>query len=188
METHYFAAESAVVETGAKVGAETKIWHDSRIHAAAVVGKKCVIGSRVSIEGVVGDNCKIQNGITIYSGVTIEDDAFIGPYAVFTNDRNPRAFNPNWEESETLVKRGASVGANATIRCGVVLGELSLVGSAAVVTNNVQPLQCVVGNPARHFGWVDLKGNVVSRDDERPKYLELVLENISEQIDILRNA
>jgi len=188
MDKQYFEAESAYIEAGAKIGAKTKIWHHSRVHAGAVIGRNCIIGSRVSVEGVVGDYCKVQNGVTVYSGVKIEDDVFVGPNATFTNDKNPRAFSPSWEESETLVKKGASIGANSTIRCGVVLGELSLVGSGAVVTKNVEPLECVVGNPAIHIGWVDLQGNIVSKDVIRPRYLDDVLENIDIQINNLRNS
>lgn len=184
----YYVADSTVIEEGAEIGADTKIWHGSRIRAAAKIGSGCVIGSDVQIEGTVGNGCKIQNGVTVYEGVKIEDDVFVGPFAVFTNDRTPRAFDPDWELVRTEVKRGASIGANATIRCGVTLGELSLVGAGSVVTKNTEPLQCVAGNPARHLGWVDLRGQVISAEQDRPDALEEVLADIEKAITTLKRG
>ena len=166
----FFVHPSTEVEEGATVGDGTKVWHLGHIRAKANVGRDCTIGRNVFIDaGVsVGDRVKIQNNVSVYAGVTIEDEVFVGPSAVFTNDLRPRATNADWTITETLVRRGASIGANATIICGVVVGEYSMIAAGSVVTRDVQPYQLVAGNPARHLGWVDKSGNVISRDVQRP--------------------
>lgn len=163
-------ASTANIEPGASVGEDTKVWDYAHIRKGAVVGDRCVISRGVQIDTDVhiGNGCKIQNGISVYKGVTIEDDVFVGPFVVFTNDLNPRAFNPNWEITPTLIKKGASIGANATIVCGVTLGEYSMVAAGAVVTHSVEPYQLVGGVPARHMGWVGKDGSIVSKDKDRP--------------------
>ncbi|MGI8620118.1 MAG: DapH/DapD/GlmU-related protein [Gemmatimonadaceae bacterium] len=149
--------ESAYVDDGAKIGADTKVWHFCHVMPGAVVGERCSLGQNVVVmSGVkIGNNVKIQNNVSVYEGVELEDDVFCGPSMVFTNVINPRSHVPRKDEyRKTLVKRGASIGANATILCGVTLGEYCFVGAGAVVTGDVQPYALVVGVPARHAGWV----------------------------------
>lgn len=161
---------SAIVEDGASIGDATSIWHHSHVRAGASIGRGCVIGKNVYIDaGVsVGNRVKIQNNVSVYVGVTIGDDVFVGPSAVFTNDDLPRAFSTHWTINETVVNRGASIGANATIICGNTIGEYAVAGAGAVVTRDVHPHQLVAGNPARHCGWVCRCGAVISRDEARP--------------------
>ncbi len=163
---------SAIVEDGADVGAGASVWHHAHVRAGAVVGSGSVLGKNVFVDAGarVGARCKIQNNVSVYSGVVLEDDVFVGPSVVFTNDRFPRAFGA-WEQDQTIVRRGASIGANATLRCGIELGELSLVAAGAVVTRSVRPNELVGGNPAQTLGWVDVHGNVVSREQDRPDSL-----------------
>jgi acetyltransferase-like isoleucine patch superfamily enzyme len=165
-----FVHPTADVEPGASIGAGTKVWHIAHIRSSATIGEDCVIGRNVYVDAgaVVGSRVKIQNNVSVYVGVTIEDEVFVGPCAVFTNDFRPRAQNPDWEVTPTLVKRGASIGANATLVCGIEVGEYAMIAAGSVVTKNVEPYQLVAGNPARPKGWVDEKGNVVSREATRP--------------------
>ncbi len=169
-ETAVFAHETASVEDGSEIGDGAKIWHQAHIRSGASVGMDTVIGKNVFVDaGVsVGARCKIQNNVSVYSGVTIEDDVFVGPAATFTNDLVPRAFNADWTRTDTLVRRGASVGANATIVCGVELGEYCMVAAGSVVTRNVAEHSLVMGNPARHRAWVCTCGAVTSRSQQRP--------------------
>ena len=149
-----FVHQTASVEDGSDVGAGARIWHQAHVRDGAAIGANTVIGKNVFVDaGVhVGSGCKIQNNVSVYSGVTIEDDVFVGPSATFTNDLVPRAFNTEWKRTDTLVRRGASIGANATIVCGVELGEYCMVAAGAVVTRNVDDQSLVVGSPARHRG------------------------------------
>ena len=149
--------ESAYVDEGAAVGADTKVWHFCHVMPGAVIGERCSLGQNVVVMGRVriGNNVKIQNNVSVYEGVELEDDVFCGPSMVFTNVINPRSHVPRKDEyKSTLVKRGASIGANATIVCGVTLGEYCFVGAGAVVTADVPPYALVVGVPARRKGWV----------------------------------
>jgi UDP-2-acetamido-3-amino-2,3-dideoxy-glucuronate N-acetyltransferase len=153
----YFAHETAVIDQPCQIGPGTKIWHFSHLMRDCRVGARCIIGQNVLISTgcAVGNNVKIQNNVSIYTGVTIEDDVFLGPSMVFTNVINPRAFiERKAEYRPTLVRRGATIGANATILCGVTLGEYCMVGAAAVVTREVPAFATVYGNPARLRGWV----------------------------------
>lgn len=145
-----FVHESSVVDSGVVIGNNTKIWHFSHICDGAVIGDDCSFGQNVYVApGVrIGNNVRVQNGVSIYSGLVIEDYCFIGPHAVFTNDRYPRAAGP-WDLEKTVLRKGASVGANATILCGIELGEYSMVGCGAVVTRDVPARTLVIGNPAR---------------------------------------
>ncbi|MEM1555264.1 MAG: acyltransferase [Desulfurococcaceae archaeon] len=152
----YFVHPTAIVEEGAVIGEGTRIWHFVHIRRGARIGRNCNIGKDVYIDVDVhiGDNVKIQNFATIYRGVVIEDDAFIGPHVTFTNDLYPRSFNIDWKVIPTIVKKGASIGANATIVCGVTIGEYAMVGAGSVVTRDVPPFGLVYGNPARLKGFV----------------------------------
>jgi UDP-2-acetamido-3-amino-2,3-dideoxy-glucuronate N-acetyltransferase len=155
-EKPYFVHETAIAEPGAAIGKGTKIWHFSKVQAGASVGEGCNIGQNVVVGpgAVVGNRCKIQNNISIYTGVTLEDGVFCGPSMVFTNVYNPRAEIPKMDEARpTLVKRGATIGANATIVCGHTIGRYAFVGAGAVVTKDVPDHALVVGNPARRIGW-----------------------------------
>ena len=168
-----FVHPTAVVESGATVGNGTLIWHHSHVRDGAAIGKECTLGKNVYVDAgaLIGDNVKIQNNVSVYRGVEIGDGVFIGPCAVFTNDLRPRAAAGDWLLRSTRVRRGASVGANATIVCGVEIGEYAMVGAGAVVTAPVRPHQLVVGNPARHHGWVCACGEVISRAEEPPAEL-----------------
>ena len=159
------AHDTALVEDGAEIGDGTRVWHHSHVRAGARIGSDVNLGKNVYIDSgvTIGDRVKVQNNVSVYHGVTIADDVFLGPSCVFTNDRYPRAVGA-WEVTATTVRRGASVGANATIVCGVTLGEWCAVGAGAVVTHDVLPHQLVLGNPARPAGWVCECGRVVSRD------------------------
>jgi UDP-2-acetamido-3-amino-2,3-dideoxy-glucuronate N-acetyltransferase len=167
-----FIHPTAVVEEGAVIGEGTRIWHFAHIRKGAVIGKNCNIGKDVYIDvGVrIGNNVKIQNGVSVYKGVTVEDDAFLGPHMVFTNDLYPRSFNENWKVIPTVVKKGASIGANATIVCGVTIGEYSMVGAGSVVTRDVPPHGLVYGNPARLRGFVCYCGRplrkIIKKDEK----------------------
>jgi UDP-2-acetamido-3-amino-2,3-dideoxy-glucuronate N-acetyltransferase len=161
--------ETAEVETGAVIGSGTRVWRHAHIRRSARIGDDCNIGANVfvGVDVHIGDRVKIQNNVSVYEGVQLEDEVFVGPAAVFTNDRNPRATG-DWLLTPTYVHFGASVGANATIVCGLELGEHCLVAAGAVVTRPVLPHQLVMGNPARHAGWVCRCGEIVSRASERP--------------------
>ena len=153
----YFVHPSAEVEDGAEIGPGTKIWNWTHVMPGAIIGSGCNIGQSVYVgaKAVVGNNVKIQNNVSIYDDVIIEDDCFLGPSMVFTNVINPRAFIERKDEyMKTLVKRGTSIGANATIVCGVTLGEYSFVGAGSVVTKDIRPYWLVYGNPAGHRGFI----------------------------------
>ncbi len=158
----YFAHESSIIDDGCTIGKGTKIWHFSHIMSNCKIGEKCNIGQNVVVspEVVLGNNVKIQNNVSIYTGVICEDDVFLGPSMVFTNVINPRsAVIRRNEYKKTLVKKGASIGANSTIVCGVTLGEYCFIGAGAVVTKDVKPYALVVGNPARQTGWMSEFGH-----------------------------
>ena len=158
-----FIHETAHVSDKATVGEDTKIWINVQIREETKIGQGCILGKDVYVAEFVtiGDRCKIQNGVSVFTGVTIEDDVFVGPDATFTNDMVPRAFKADWEIVKTLVKQGASIGANATIVCGVTIGEYAMVAAGSVVTKDVAPYSLVMGNPARHYSFIDKMGNKV---------------------------
>ncbi|MDR2682782.1 MAG: acetyltransferase [Dysgonamonadaceae bacterium] len=157
---------TAVVDAGARIGGGTKIWHFSHIMPEAVIGEQCVIGQNVMIapHAVLGNRVKVQNNVSVYTGVVCEDDVFLGPGCVFTNVINPRSFIERKAEFRpTFVKRGATIGANATLLCGITIGEYAMIGAGSVVTKNVPPYALIVGNPGEQRGWVDQNGNTTAR-------------------------
>ncbi|HCM76896.1 MAG TPA: N-acetyltransferase [Cytophagales bacterium] len=164
----FFSHETAVIDEGCEIGLGTKIWHFSHIMPGCKIGSNCNIGQNVVIspEVVLGNNVKVQNNVSIYSGVICEDDVFLGPSMVFTNVINPRsAVNRRGQYSKTLVKKGASIGANATIVCGHDIGRFAFIGAGAVVTKEVPDYALVVGNPAKQTGWMSEYGHKLKFDD-----------------------
>lgn len=165
---NYFAHETAIVDEGCEIGNGTKIWHFSHIMSGCSIGERCNIGQNVVISPsvVLGCNVKIQNNVSVYTGVICEDDVFLGPSMVFTNVVNPRSHvNRKNEYTSTIVRKGASIGANATIVCGNEIGEYALIGAGTVVTKPVKAFALVVGNPARQTGWVSEYGHKLNFDD-----------------------
>jgi UDP-2-acetamido-3-amino-2,3-dideoxy-glucuronate N-acetyltransferase len=164
----YFAHPTAVIDEGCIIGTSTRIWHFCHIMSGCRIGKDCSLGQNVVVlPGVVlGNNVKVQNNVSIYTGVSCEDDVFLGPSMVFTNVINPRsAVSRKNEYRRTLVRRGASVGANATIVCGNNIGEYAMIGAGSVVTKEVLPFALVVGNPAKQTGWVSEYGHKLKFDE-----------------------
>ncbi len=162
MNKNYFSHETAVIDEGCKIGNHVKIWHFSHIMSGCEIGNRCNIGQNVVVspQVILGENVKVQNNVSIYTGVICEDDVFLGPSMVFTNVINPRsAVNRKNEYAKTLVKKGASIGANATIVCGNIIGKYSLIGAGAVVTKEVKNYALVVGNPSKQIGWVSEYGH-----------------------------
>ncbi len=164
---NYFRHPTAEVDEKAQIGNNTKIWNNVQVRENAVIGENCIIskGVYIDFDVVMGSNVKVQNGVNIYHGVTIEDDVFLGPSMTFTNDLYPRAFDQDWTVVPTLVKRGASIGANATIVCGVTIGEYAMVGAGSVVVEDVEPFSLVVGNPAKRIGYVCKCGNRLEKNN-----------------------
>ena len=165
---NYFAHETAVIDEGCEIGTGTKIWHFCHIMPNSKIGKNCNIGQNVVVSPnvVLGKNVKVQNNVSIYSGVICEDDVFLGPSMVFTNVINPRsAVIRRGEYLKTLVKKGASIGANATIVCGNDIGEYAFIGAGAVVTKEVLPYALVVGNPSKQIGWISEYGHRLKFDE-----------------------
>ncbi|MGY6648663.1 acyltransferase [Wenyingzhuangia sp. IMCC45574] len=167
MSQDYFAHETAVIDEGAIIGEGTKIWHFSHVMPNSVLGKRCNLGQNVVIspEVVLGENVKVQNNVSVYTGVVCEDDVFLGPSMVFTNIVNPRSAVIRRDEyKQTLVKKGASIGANATVICGNTIGEFALIGAGAVVTKEIPSYALVVGNPSKQIGWVSEYGHRLEFD------------------------
>jgi UDP-2-acetamido-3-amino-2,3-dideoxy-glucuronate N-acetyltransferase len=182
MDQQYFAHETAVIDDGCRIGKGTKIWHFSHIMSGCIIGEYCNIGQNVVVSpGVIlGKNVKIQNNVSIYTGVICEDDVFLGPSMVFTNIINPRSAIIRRDKFEkTLVEKGATIGANATIVCGNNIGKFAFIGAGSVVTKNVPAYALMVGNPARQTGWMSEYGHKLSFDkdgiaicpESREKYL-----------------
>lgn len=164
----YFAHKTAIIDENVKIGKNCKIWHFSHILSGSVIGENCSFGQNCVIGPNIqmGKNCKVQNNVSIYEGVICEEDVFLGPSMVFTNVINPRAFINRREEFKvTLLKKGCSIGANATIVCGITIGEYAFVGAGSVITKDVPSFALVVGNPARQIGWID-KGGLRMEFDE----------------------
>lgn len=175
------------IEADVEIGSRTKIWQICQIRPRVHIGSECVLGRGVFVDSDVkiGDRVKIQNYVSVFHGVTIQDGVFIGPHVCFTNDLKPRAINPDgslksaddWTVSETLVKRGASIGANATIVCGITIGEWAMIGSGSVVCKDVPDHALVVGNPAHIIGWVTASGRKVLSLDEARQQTALEVQN-----------
>lgn len=165
-----FIHPTAEVSAAANIGDGTKIWNLAQVREECVIGRCCIISKNVYIDtkAVLGDRVKVQNNVNIYHGVVVEDDVFLGPSMTFTNDFYPRAFNSDWKITKTLVKKGASIGANATIVCGNTIGEYAMVGSGSVVTKDVPAHALVIGNPARQIGWVCECGHKLDNDCKCP--------------------
>ncbi|MFY9243858.1 MAG: DapH/DapD/GlmU-related protein [Polaribacter sp.] len=165
----YFAHETAVIDANCQIGKGTKIWHFSHIMSKSVIGENCNLGQNVVVSPnvVLGKNVKVQNNVSIYTGVTCEDDVFLGPSMVFTNVINPRsAIIRKNRYLKTTVKKGVSIGANATIICGITIGEFAFIGAGSVVTKEVLPYALVVGNPSTQIGWVSEYGHTLKFDEE----------------------
>ncbi len=168
MENKYFAHETAVIDDGCEIGAGTKIWHFSHIMPNCILGENCNLGQNVVVspEVVLGKNVKVQNNVSIYTGVVCEDDVFLGPSMVFTNVINPRsAVNRRGQYSKTIVRKGASIGANATIVCGNNIGNFAFIGAGSVVTKEVPDYALLVGNPAKQIGWISEYGHRLEFDE-----------------------
>ncbi len=164
----YFSHETAIIDANSSIGEGTKIWHFSHIMANCIIGKGCNIGQNVVVspDVALGDNVKVQNNVSIYSGVICEDDVFLGPSMVFTNVINPRSHVVRrGQYAKTIVRKGASIGANATIVCGHEIGEYAFIGAGAVVTKEVLPYALVLGNPARQVGWMSKFGHKLVFDE-----------------------
>ena len=168
MNRDYFVHESSYIDEDVTIGKDSKIWHFSHILKGSIIGNNCSFGQNCMVgpHVKVGSGTKVQNGVSLYEGVEVEDDVFIGPNAVFTNVTNPRSFIARRDEfKKTLLKKGCSIGANATIICGVSIGEYALIGSGAVVTCDVKPYALMLGVPARRIGWVSQAGNRLELDE-----------------------
>ncbi|KEI97146.1 acetyltransferase [Clostridium botulinum A2B7 92] len=162
----YFKHPTSEVNLKAIIGNNTKVWNNTQIRENCNIGENCIIGTNVYIDFdvIIGNNVKIQNGVNIYHGVLIQDNVFVGPSVTFTNDMYPRAFNEDWKVSNTLVKSGASIGANSTIICGITIGEFGMIGAGSVVTKDVMPYELLVGNPAKRIGYVCKCGNKLNEN------------------------
>ncbi len=168
MDKKYFAHETAIIDEGCEIGENTKIWHFSHIMPNCKIGAACNIGQNVVVspDVILGNNVKVQNNVSIYTGVICEDDVFLGPSMVFTNVINPRsAVNRKNEYMKTIVGKGATIGANATIVCGHNIGKYAFIGAGAVVTKEVKDYALVIGNPARQTGWISEFGHKLLFDD-----------------------
>lgn len=175
MTTGYYAHPTAVIDDGVTIGAGTKVWHFAHVLGGSKLGERCVVSQNVMIgpNVTIGNGCKIQNNVSLYEGVTLEDDVFCGPSMVFTNVLLPRAHvNRRSEFLPTLIRKGASIGANATIVCGNTVGQYAMVGAGAVVTRDVEDFALVVGAPARRIGWVSRAGDRLDEDLVCPRTQE----------------
>lgn len=185
----YFVHESSYIDQNVVIGYNTKIWHFSHILSQSVIGnncsfgQNCVVGPKVKI----GNGVKVQNNVSIYEGVECEDDVFLGPSCVFTNVVNPRAFIVRRDEfKKTLLKKGCSIGANATIVCGITIGEYALIGSGAVVNRDVKPYALMVGVPARQIGWVGISGNTLEFRDNKSEDEYAFYEIINNELKVVK--
>lgn len=163
-----FIHSTAIIDEGAQIGAGTRIWHFCHLMRDSRVGERCILGQNVFVDNntLIGNGVKIQNNVSVYNGVVLEDDVFLGPSMVFTNVINPRSFIERKQEfKKTLIKKGATIGANATILCGIEIGTYAMIGAGAVVTKSVPDFALMTGNPARQTGWVSKAGNTLHFDE-----------------------
>lgn len=164
-----FIHPSSIIDNGAEIGSGTRVWHFSHLMPSCKVGENCIIGQNVFIDNnvVIGNAVKIQNNVSVYNGVVIEDEVFIGPSVVFTNISNPRSFIERKQEfKNTIVKKGATIGANATLVCGIEIGEYAMIGAAAVISKDVPAYALMIGNPAKQSGWVSKAGYTLKFDND----------------------
>ena len=185
----FFAHETAIVDEGVDIGEGTKIWHFSHILSKTTIGKNCSFGQNCVVGPKVkmGSGVKVQNNVSVYEGVEVEDDVFLGPSMVFTNVINPRAFIQRKEEFKiTLLKRGCSIGANATIVCGVTIGEYALIGSGAVINRDVKPFALMVGVPAKQIGWVGISGNTLNFIENEAEDEFATYELVDEELKVIK--
>lgn len=167
--TDFFAHPTAIIDEGCQIGKGTRVWHFTHIMSGSIIGENCNLGQNVVVSPrvILGNNVKVQNNVSVYTGVICEDDVFLGPSMVFTNVINPRSAVKRHDQYQpTLVKKGATIGANATILCGITLGEYCFIGAGAVVTKDVKSFALVVGNPARQTGWMSEYGHKLKFDDQ----------------------
>jgi len=166
--TDTFIHSTAIIDPKSTIGVGSKIWMNVQVREGAKIGNNCIISKDVYLDYdvIIGNGCKIQNSVSVYHGVTLGDSVFVGPNVSFTNDKVPRAFNDNWVVTPTIVKEGASIGANATIICGVTIGAYSMIAAGAVVTRDVAPYSLVAGNPAREISKIDKNGNRLNENEE----------------------
>lgn len=167
MSSGYFAHETAVIDAGCTIGNGTQVWHFTHVMSGCAIGNDCILGQNVFVAAnvVLGNNVKVQNNVSVYTGVICEDDVFLGPGMVFTNVINPRsAVSRKHEFKQTIVRRGATIGANATIVCGNEIGGYAMIGAGTVITKPVQPYSLVVGNPGKQIGWVSEHGHTLQLD------------------------
>jgi UDP-2-acetamido-3-amino-2,3-dideoxy-glucuronate N-acetyltransferase len=171
--SNIFIHPTAEVSPKATIGEGTKIWNQAHVREGAVIGKNCIISKDVYIDQgvIIGNGVKIQNGVSIYKGVTLEDEVFVGPHSTFTNDFRPRAFTKDWTVTPTLLRHGCSVGANATVMCGITLGEFSMISAGAVITVDTLPYGLYIGNPARLKGFVSRSGFEMESVEAEADYL-----------------
>ena len=184
----FIAHKTCIIDSGAKIGSGTKIWHFSHVMPGAIIGKNCSFGQNVFVGNVrIENNVKVQNNVSIYDGVEKEDDVFCGPSCVFTNVINPRSqINRRGDYLKTLISKGVSIGANATIVCGVTLGKYSFIGAGSVVNRNTKPFSLNVGVPAKTIGWISRNGDTMNFDENNLYYCEALNEkyrlNINEVV------
>ena len=184
MNKEVFVHKTAEVNKSAIIGKGTQIWNQVQIRQNAEVGMNCTIGKNVYIDldVIIGNNVKIQNNVSLYKGLTVEDDVFIGPHAVFTNDLHPRSFNKDWKIVSTILRKGCSIGANATIIAGNIIGPYSMVAAGSVVTQDVAPFSLVMGNPARIIGFVCKMGHSMTKVNKLNEQLKYYCDICKEEI------
>jgi UDP-2-acetamido-3-amino-2,3-dideoxy-glucuronate N-acetyltransferase len=187
--TKFFVHESSIVDDNVKIGDNTKIWHFSHVLSETDIGQNCSFGQNcvVGPKVTIGNGVKVQNNVSVYEGVEVEDDVFLGPSMVFTNVINPRAFIQRKEEfRKTLLKKGCSIGANATIVCGVTIGEYALIGSGAVINKDVKPYALMVGVPAKQIGWVGISGSTLNFQNNQAEDEFTMYEKIENNLKVMK--
>lgn len=182
----YYVHPTAEISETAQIGEGTRVWNQVQVREGATIGKNCSLGkdTYIDLKVEIGNNVKIQNGVSVYYGVIIEDDVFLGPHMTFTNDKFPRAFNSDWKICPTRVKKGASVGANATVLAGVTIGNYAMIGAGAVITKDVPPHALLAGSPARIIGFVCNCGQRLKKTQETENQVKMVCIGCSEEHEI----